>query len=301
MTILDPTANEPAVVDHHADLTEAIASLNEANQAEAAAISKRNAAAIAIVDVAARIRTEYDTPRHPAYLAVLRHLYWQHPAVSATDLASVSGFRSPQEMTAAIGPTPSGLLCSRCQSQIMRTSRSWKAPNSARRTRNRPVLCPDCEKAHQRQRDTQWRITDLRRKHVDRAAVEADHEAWAVVVALVLEYPPIAVGRPDQDGPDQFWYEYELAQKLARRLAESPDPAVAVLVADAAMLLSEANRMVDWDMARTWNAITPITNEAPTAVLSRLDGRIREVRERRTTEALMLYPDGYEPAGGWTY
>jgi hypothetical protein len=287
--------------DHQAALTHAIAALNDANQAEAAAIAKRNTAANEIISIVARIRQDHDSPRDPAYLAVLRHLYWQHPAVSSTELASVSGFRSPQEMTAAIGPVPSGLSCSRCQSQIMRTSRSWKVPNSERWARNRPLLCPGCERDDRKDRSTKWRIDDLRRKHVEQAEVKAPREAWAVAVALVLEYPPIAVGRPDQHGPDQFWHVYELSQKLARRLAESPDVDVVVAAADATSIVKEAHRLVGWDLTRTWNAVTPITSESPTAVLGRLDGQIREVRERRSAEALDLYPDDYEPADGWTY
>lgn len=65
--------------------------------------------------------------------------------------------------------------------------------------------------------------------------------------------------------------------------------------------MKEAIRLVGWDVGRTWNAVTPITDEAPTAVLARLDGRVREVRERRESEALNLYPDDYKPADGWTY
>ncbi|MFE7871648.1 hypothetical protein ACFUYE_15010 [Micromonospora humida] len=289
------------IPDHHTALTNAIAALNDANQAEAAAIAKRRTAAHEVIGIVSRLRQEHDTPHNPAFLAVLRHLYWQHPAVPSTELATAGGFRSPQEMTAAIGPVPSGLSCSRCQSVIMRTSRSWKAPNAERWARNRPVLCPGCVTADREHRSSQWRIDDLRRKYVNEAEVTASKDAWAAAVALVLEYPPIAVGGPDEDGPDQFWFEYELAQKLGQRLAESTDLDVAVPMGTAAAIVKEANRLAGWDPERTWDAVTPVTDDAPTAVLTRLDVRVSRVQEERQAEALNLYPDDYEPAGGWTY
>ncbi|GAA2535020.1 hypothetical protein Ahu01nite_099470 [Winogradskya humida] len=44
-------------------------------------------------------------------MALLRLVYWLHPAVQVSALTQAAGFAHPREMTTAIGPVPTGIAC----------------------------------------------------------------------------------------------------------------------------------------------------------------------------------------------
>lgn len=284
--------------DLRSEISRHINNLTDALAAEEAAKTARALAIQQILGLVTELRQQAEHRHDRSYLAVIRHLYWQQPTIPSNDLTEAAGFAYPAEMTTAIGHVPSGIICDVCQQDIPRTSRSWKPP-----TRNPQgvVRCEPCRTKAQRQNSQKYQLARIRERHADEAGVVAPVSEWLVATRLVLAYPPISVADPNSDYRDGFWWSYELAQKLTRKLAEAAATHATVPAADGAPIVATALRVVGWDVDRTWEVLAPITQEPPTMVLTRLDRRIREMVERRKAEALDLYPDGYVPVGGWPY
>lgn len=280
------TAN--TLTDHQGALANTIGYLNEALAAQANAKAAEQRAVAEILSIVRAMRAELDSPNDPAFLAVLRHLYWQHRSIPSNDLSDIAGFRSPGEMTAAIGSMPSGIFCEGCGKEIRRTSRSWKPPQ---RYGSGPIQCTDCRNARIVAEGERQQVRYRRASYAAEAAVAAPVVEWQIVARLVLAYPPITTGYKQGEYPqDGLWLAYEEAQVLSRKVAACGGTHLTVGAGTVGYALSAAHDAVGFDLTRTWELVTPLTNEAPTAILSRLERRIREAVEVRQAEAVRLFP-----------
>ena len=106
--------------------------LQSAEDAIAAAQAERDRISQEALDLIreARDRIDHDDSsavRYDTFRKALRHLYWERPSVGAPKLATAAGLRSVRELILAVGPLPSGKKCSRCDGEILITSRQARA------------------------------------------------------------------------------------------------------------------------------------------------------------------------------
>ncbi|MGA3562693.1 hypothetical protein [Melissospora conviva] len=273
--------------DPYTALQHSIGDLTEALALEATAQAARAVTIKNILAMLADMRQNTEQPHTPAYLAAVRHLYWQHTVIPSLELTAAAGFNYPAEMTAAIGHVPSGLTCDVCQQDIVRTSRSWLPPT---RVRDGLLRCATCDRASQEARNRRWEAAAMRSSHVEKGPVNAPCVDWMVAARLVLAYPPIGAVDPDDKYAGFHWRAYELAQQLNQRIAGTFATHLVVPVVEASRIVESAERVVGWDLDRTWEIVVPLTDESPSLILSRLERRIREVCEQRKAEALTLFP-----------
>ncbi|MFK8851412.1 hypothetical protein [Streptomyces sp. Ac-502] len=187
-----------------------------------------------------RLRAEVEAVHSPELIGVLRHLYWQQPGIHGRPLAEAAGL-TLNDMLAAIGPSPSGILCADCGTELLRTSRSWSPP-----ARPGPPVCPDCAAQEQHDQSRQWQVERLRDRIVSEAAVQAPARDWRAATELVLAYPPLSqrIERGSLiDQQEGIWRGWENARAIRDRLiraAVSDDDAVAVRAGEAQLLVATA-------------------------------------------------------------
>jgi len=271
------------------ELTGALRALTSATGEVAAAQARQAATVEQVLDQVRRLRGE------PGLMAALRHVYWQHPAVPSKPLAAAAQFRSPGDMVAALGPVPSGITCEGCGAELLRTSRSWTAPD--RQHCGGLVLCRECRSRRSEALDRKWALDAVRRGHVQDAPVAARGRDWLVPVSLVLAYPPVAVDwNPETVEREGLWYGYDIAQQVQEVLAGfDHEDLVGVSVGQATRLLTVAQEVAAWDTARALDLVQGFTGEVPAAVLARLGKAVEVVRAQRKREAAEVYPDDWVP------
>lgn len=269
------------------DFTGSEAALAEAQQ-------RRDHARQAVLEQVERLHAEAEAVHTPELIGVLRHLYWQQPGIHGRPLAEAAGLNL-HDMIAAIGPAPSGILCADCGTELLRTSRSWKPP-----ARYGPPLCPDCLSRERDALSWQWRVESLRSCIVAEARVQARAMDWRAAAELVLAFPPLSqgVGRGSAaDQQDGVWRGWENARVIRNRLitkAADGDDTISIAVDEAQLLVDNALRVVDWDMARTRDIVDPITHEPTLALLTRLKHEVRTTAQAARERADAAYPEGYE-------
>ncbi|MFH7599278.1 hypothetical protein WDV06_29895 [Streptomyces racemochromogenes] len=269
------------------DFTGAEAALAEAEQ-------RREHTRQAVLEQVKRLHAEVDAVHAPELVGVLRHLYWQQPGIHGRPLAEAAGLHL-NDMLAAIGPAPSGILCAHCGTELLRTSRSWK-PSA----RYGPPLCPDCLSLERDARSRTWRVESLRSRIVAETRVQARAMDWRAAAELVLAFPPLSqkVGRGSAaDQKEGVWRGWENARVIRNRLiatAADGDDIVGVAVGEAQLLVETAFRVADWDAARTRDIVDPITHEPALALLTRLQREVRATAQAARESADAAYPEGYE-------
>jgi hypothetical protein len=274
-------------------LSASLHTLVSAVSAVAAAQASQDEAVEAVLAHVRRLRNAVPSSFDPDFVTVVRHIYWQHLAVPSGELAKAAEFKSPNEMTAAIGTAPSGFNCDGCGGEMRRTSRSWKPRSWARG----PQLCKRCDGQRMDEIRRKSTVESVRRHHVDHAPVVAARTDWMAAVTLVLAYPPIGVGWSQEDAErNGLWLGYEAAQKVDEHLARfARESAVPVASRDGLDLLRAADGVIGWNEGRSVELIEAVTDESPTVVLTRLRRAIDEVRRERHAEALVRFPDDYVP------
>ncbi|MFE3902098.1 hypothetical protein ACFXPY_17655 [Streptomyces sp. NPDC059153] len=80
-----------------------------------------------VLEQVERLQAEVDAAHSPELIGVLRHLYWQQPGIHGRPLAEAADVHL-NDMLAAIGPSPPGIFCAGCGTELLRASRSWKPP-----------------------------------------------------------------------------------------------------------------------------------------------------------------------------
>ncbi|MGY4966593.1 hypothetical protein [Streptomyces sp. 900105245] len=269
------------------DFTGAEAVLAEAEQ-------RRDRTRQAVLEQVKRLRAEVDAVHAPELIGLLRHLYWQQPGVHGRPLAEAAGLHL-NDMLAAIGPAPSGILCAHCGTELLRTSRSWKP-----RARYGPPLCPRCFSLEGDARSRTWRVESLRSRIVAQAQVPARARDWRAAAELVLAFPPLSQRVSRGSATDQtegVWRGWENARVIRNRLitaAADGEDTVGVSVGEAQLLVETALRIADWDTARTRDIIDPITHEPALALLTRLQRDVRATAQAARERADAAYPEGYE-------
>ncbi|MFG3517615.1 hypothetical protein [Streptomyces bobili] len=269
------------------DFTGAEAVLAEAEQ-------RRDHTRQTVLQQVERLHAEVDAIHSPELIGVLRHLYWQQPGIHGRPLAEAAGL-TLNDMLAVIGPAPSGILCADCDTELLRTSRSWKPP-----TRYGPPLCPHCLSLERDARSRKWRVEDLRSRIVSEAQVQARAMDWRAAAELVLAFPPLSqkVSRGSTaDQQEGVWRGWENARVIRNRLIATAvsDDTVGVAVDEAQLLVDTALRVADWDTARTRDILDPITHEPALALLTRLNREVRATAQAARKRADAAYPKGYEP------
>lgn len=280
-------ADDLAAMQHLiADFTAAERQVEQANR-------RLNDAHAAILHKIAELRAKLDSPYAPEVVAVARHLYWQQPGFRTKPLAKAAGFSHHQEMLRALGGCPSGLTCAGCGRDIPRTSRSWTPPYNR--------LCPDCDKDRSRKEQRRYQVEALRARIIGDTKVPAAARDWLAVTALVVAYPPLSMGIPqDHEDARQLgtWVGWENARNLQQELLRAGaagDTELGVALAPADALLKTALHVVGWDTARTVEVVCAYTEAPAHMLITRLRAAAKEVRERATARAYELYPEGYEP------
>ncbi|MFD7631733.1 hypothetical protein ACFV7Q_37990 [Streptomyces sp. NPDC059851] len=269
------------------DFTGAEALLAEAEQ-------RRDRTRQAVLEQVKRLRAEVDIVHAPELIGLLRHLYWQQPGIHGRPLAEAAGLHL-NDMLAAIGPAPSGILCAHCGTELLRTSRSWKP-----RTRYGPPLCPRCFSLEGDARSRTWRVESLRSRIVAEAQVPARARDWRAAAELVLAFPPLSTRVSRGSAVDQsegVWRGWENARVIRNRLiaaAADGDDTVGVTVGEAQLLVETALLVADWDTARIRDIIDPITHEPALALLTRLQREVRATAQAARERAYAAYPEGYK-------
>ncbi|MFD5321413.1 hypothetical protein [Streptomyces sp. NPDC127098] len=190
--------------DHAETLDELGRALRDFVEAEGAltrAQQVRKRAAAQVIDRVTQLREEVSAPHAPELIGVLRHIYWQQSGISSRALASAAGLHV-NEMLRAIGPCPSGILCTACQEDIPRTSRSWTPPG-----RYGAPLCTSCEKVEQGLASRKWCVAQLRANLIGSTPVPATARDWYAAAV---------------HGSSSSWFTGEQLLKLVRE--ELPQP-----------------------------------------------------------------------------
>lgn len=276
------------------ELDDPIRAMVDADNARTAAETAYQQARTAVIDALRRIRANVETPNDPQFLAVLRHLYWQHPGLSAADLAAAAGLAGASKVSGIVGPVPSGVRCGWCELELRRTSRSWNPPGGSRP--GSLILCPACER---RERDNSYRAREIgwrRAEYIRESAATVRGTDLLSLASVVLAYPPITVTShiPPEEDRDGFWRAYDIAQRITRRFYETPSAdrvEVSVRIGHAENMACVANRAIGWDTARACAIVGPITSDAPTLVLARFEWQVRAAKALREAEARRLFPD----------
>ncbi|MER7050303.1 hypothetical protein [Streptomyces jumonjinensis] len=286
--------SEESLHDILGDIEQSVRDFTGAEAVLAEAEQRRDLTRRAVLEQVERLHAKADAAHAPDLIGVLRHLYWQQPGIHGRPLAEAAGLHL-NDMLAAIGPAPSGILCADCGTELLRTSRSWKPP-----ARYGPPLCPDCMSRERDARSRQWRVESLRSRIVAEARVQARASDWRAAAELVLAFPPLSqgVGRGSTaDQQDGVWRGWENARVIRNRLittAADGDDTVGVAVEEAQLLVETALRVADWDTARTRDIVDPITHEPALALLTRLKREVRATAQAARERADAAYPEGYE-------
>lgn len=279
---------------NHQELSASLRTLVSAVTAVSVAQGSHSEAVEAVLGHVRQLRDAAPSSFDPDFVRVVRHVYWQHPTVPSSELSVAAGFRSPAEMTVAIGPVPSGVTCDGCGEEIRRTSRTWKPPRAIAYGLH---LCKPCREQRDDDRRRMWAVESLRRHHVDSAPVSARGTDWMVAVTLVLAYPPIAIGLSQEEAERHgFWRGFDVAQEVHEHLARfDRGDTVSVASRDSLDLFRVAEQVAGWDAERSIELIETITVDAPTMVLTRLRQAIDAVRQERHAEAMERFPDDHVP------
>ncbi|RZU46632.1 hypothetical protein EV385_6708 [Krasilnikovia cinnamomea] len=262
------------LVDEDSPATVALTRLVTAGSALAAAQARHADACTEVLEQVRQARARVDSPLEEQFLALLRLVYWQHPEVQATALTQAAGFAYPAQMTAAIGPVPTGITCDGCGTVLMRTSRSWQMPEGIRR--GMPWSCPACWAPVAAARQAEWDARQRRWERIEAARVSGPATDWRVAVTLVLAYPPVTGGG---------WDGYEAARLVSDRLAHfATDALVSMTVNTALDLLDAADQVVLWNAGAARRRVRSFTALAPQEVLDRLRRRAELAREAAAAE-----------------
>jgi hypothetical protein len=224
-------------------------------------------------------------------LAEAERRHWQQPGLHGRPLAEAAGL-TLNDMLAAIGPAPSGIFCTDCGTELLRTSRSWQPR----------ALCPDCKALAHRASSRRFGVESLRASIICEAAVQAPARDWRAASQLVLAYPRLTqdVRRGnDADHQEGVWRGWENARVVRNRLigaAATDDDVVGVAVGQAELLVSTALRVAGWDTARTRDILDPITHEPALGLLTRLSRDVRDTAQAARERANAAYPEDYEPS-----
>lgn len=285
MTRCAPHADELAVGQYGAAMTDladqdspailALTRLVTAGSTMAAAQARHTEACTEVLDQVRQARAQVDSPLEEQFLALLRLVYWQHPAVQATALTQAAGFDHPAQMTTAIGPVPTGITCDGCGKPLLRTSRSWPMPEGARR--GMPWSCPACHAPKDEAWKAEWAARERRWQRIEAARVSGPAAEWRVAVTLVLAHPPNTGGGLDG---------YEAAQLVNDRLAHfAADSLVPMTVNTALALLDSADQVVRWNASAARRRVRAYTSQPPQKVLDRLRRLAELAREAASSEA----------------
>ncbi len=283
----------------HLTRTEAaIRTLTDAEASLIAATEHRDHACQAVLSEVAALREATEAHHDPHLISLLRHLYWRYRIIHAKDLAEAAGF-TLNDMLAAIGPTPSGIHCTGCDTELLRTSRSWK-PTGSYTSKGDP-LCPDCETSKRNDRNRGYDLQRLRDRFISEAPVEGAANDWRAAVELVLAYPPLGRGIPrgsEADHREGVWRSYDNALAIRAQMIRhnlTGSAMVQVVAGRALLLVDTARGMLDWDPARTRDVLSLLTDDPADAVLARLNSRTRAAIKDAAARMAARYPDGYQP------
>ncbi|MFD5425330.1 hypothetical protein [Streptomyces sp. NPDC127084] len=247
-----------------------------------------------VLERVAELRVLAAAVHDPNLVGVLRHVYWQQRGISAKSLAEAAGL-SLQEMLAVIGPCPSGVPCSACGIDLLRTSRSW-APS-----RYGPPLCKLCETRQREVNSRERHVKELQARFIGGAPVQATAQEWQAAATIVLAYPPLSQGSEpgsEEDRKEGIWLSWENARKVRDQLisaASTENVPFDIPAASARMLIESAFKMAGWDTARTRDLLDPITAETAHALLTRLNRSLQAVVAAAQQRVTQIYPDTYEP------
>lgn len=241
-------------------------------------------------------RLEADSASSPELVGLARHLYWRHPGVPALKIARAMGF-GIADLLAAIGPTPSGLHCADCGTELMRTSRSW---TPAQWTGVDGYLCPECRQAREEHRQRQNSVYWMRRRLVSETPVETFTADWLFAAALVLSYPPVTrnVERGSEaDYREGVWGDWENAESVKKLLegAAGSETHSALPLKQAEPLVRSAQGAAEWDSLHALSLAE--RNRLPSAqiALARLEKVVKAAKAEAEARAAARYPEGYVP------
>lgn len=234
----------------------------------------------------------------PKVISVLQHLYWTHTVIRSDLLARAAGFTHINPMLEAIGPTSSGVACTHCGRDIPRTSRSWKLPADG--------VCRICAQARSQASQLRSRTGRFRSAYATGGFAPAPITDWLVAVRIVLAHPPLSTKvEPGSlyDYHTGVWRNYDSALYVQAQLSTKdalPGSAKMCLVRQepARILVDTAMSIAASDSERMCEVTADLTDEAPTYVLSRLHDQLDQFRAQREEEALVRFPDGYQPKSG---